>query len=266
MLAKQEGKSIESLLDLPPLQGNYQYSAVLGDAEIESFKTSLEQYLDQGFTDFKLKLSGELARDQAKIAELQRYKNNALRVRLDANNLWSSADEAIAYLLALDSTFFAIEEPLKANSYKDLTVIAEALRCKIILDESFLRIDQFAMLDQSPNRWLINLRVSKMGGLLRSLAIIESARTLGIGLIVGAQVGETSLLTRAGLTAAQAARGILNAQEGAFGTYLLERDVYDPPLMFGKAGLLNSSKYPSLNMPGFGLSLPEQPDFISELR
>lgn len=266
MFAKQKGKSIESLLDLPPLQGSYQYSAVLGDAEAEAFKTSLEQYIDQGFTDFKLKLSGELARDQAKIAELQRYKNMALRVRLDANNLWPSADEAIAYLLALDFPFFAIEEPLEANSYTGLTVIAEALRCKIILDESFLRVDQFAMLDQSPNLWLINLRVSKMGGLLRSLAIIESARTLGIGLIIGAQVGETSLLTRAGLTVAQGAQGILNAQEGAFGTYLLERDICDPPLMFGKAGLLNSSKYPSLNMPGFGLTLPEQPDFISELR
>jgi len=265
VLAKQAGKTMESFLNLPPLQGDFQYSAVLGDAVIESFKGSLEQYLRQGFSDFKLKLSGDLARDQAKIAEIRLIKDDALRVRLDANNLWLSSGEALTYLHALDFPFFAIEEPLKPNSYKELAVIAEALQCKIILDESFLRIEQFAMLDQSPNRWIINLRVSKMGGLLRSLDIIESAQTLNIGIIVGAQVGETSLLTRAGLTAVQAAQDILIAQEGAFGTYLLERDICDPPLMFGKAGLLDSSKYSGLNAPGLGLTMLAKPDFISEL-
>ena len=38
-------------------------------------------------------------------------------------------------------------------------------------------------------------------------------------------VGETSLLTRAGLTIANAFRDCICAQEGAFGTHLLERDV-----------------------------------------
>ncbi|MEI8362900.1 MAG: enolase C-terminal domain-like protein [Betaproteobacteria bacterium] len=263
MLAKQEGKTIESFLEISPLQGSYQYSAVLGDADVVSFKSSLAQYLHQGFTDFKVKLSGNLERDQVKIAEIRKCKNNALSVRVDANNLWSSSGEAIAYLRLLDFPFFAVEEPLKPNSYSELAVIAEVLHCKIILDESFLRIEQFAKLEQSPNSWLINLRVSKMGGLLRSLAIIESARTLGIALIVGAQVGETSLLTRAGLAAAQAARDILKAQEGAFGTHLLEKDICDLPLMFTKAGLLDCSKYPELNAPGFGITLSKKLDFIS---
>jgi L-Ala-D/L-Glu epimerase len=265
MLAKQAGKTMESFLNLPPLQGDFQYSAVLGDADSESFKMNLEQYLHQGFTDFKLKLSGDLLRDQAKIVEIRRIKNDALRIRLDANNLWLSSGEALTYLRALDFPFFAIEEPLKPNSYVELATVAEGLQCKIILDESFLRIEQFAMLGLLPDYWIINLRVSKMGGLLRSLAIIESARTFGIGLIVGAQVGETSLLTRAGLTAAQSAQDILKAQEGAFGTYLLERDICDSPLMFGKAGLFNCSKYPGLNTPGLGFTILEKPDFISVL-
>lgn len=264
MLAKQEGKTMESFLCLPPLQGCFYYTAVLGDANIEAFRASAEQYLCQGFTDFKLKLSGELERDLAKLAVMWQCKDSTLRVRVDANNLWKTSDEAIAFLRALDYPFFAIEESLQPGSYAELAVIANALNCKIILDESFLRIDQFAMLQQSSQHWLINLRVSKMGGLLRSLAIIESACVLDIGLIIGAQVGETSLLTRAGLIAAQASRDLLVAQEGAFGTYLLERDIYEPPLMFGKAGLLDSSKHLGLSEPGFGFTLPENPDFISE--
>jgi hypothetical protein len=74
-----------------------------------------------------------------------------------------------------------------------------------------------------------------------------------VRVIVGAQVGETSLLTRAALTVAHAAADVLVAQEGAFGTFLLERDVCDPPLMFGAGGVLDVSVHPMLTMPGLGL-------------
>lgn len=265
LLAKQENKSIERFLNLPALHGSFQYSAVLGDAGIDIFKLSVEQYLQQGFTDFKLKLSGEIARDIEKMAVMRQYANKALRVRVDANNLWKSADEVAKFLLELDYPFFAIEEPLQPNTYPELSLIADALNCKIILDESFLRVGQFEMLKETPQHWLINLRISKMGGLLRSLTIIESARKLGIGLIVGAQVGETSLLTRCGLSAALAGSDILVAQEGAFGTHLLENDICNPPLMFAKAGLLNIANYPTLIKPGFGFTFLVKPSFISEL-
>jgi L-Ala-D/L-Glu epimerase len=265
LLAKQESKSIEYFLNLPTLHGKFQYSAVLGDASTDAFKLSAEQYLQQGFTDFKLKLSGDIERDKEKIAIMQQWGSKALRVRVDANNLWKKADEAIKFLLALDYPFFAIEEPLQPNAYAELSLIADALNCKIILDESFLRVDQFGMLQEKPQHWLINLRISKMGGLLRSLTIIETARKLGVGLIVGAQVGETSLLTRAGLTAALAASDMLVAQEGAFGTHLLESDICNPPLMFAKAGLLDVANYPSLILPGLGFTFQKKPSFISEL-
>ena len=79
-----------------------------------------------------------------------------------------------------------------------------------------------------------------MGGLLRSLNVVQKAREEGIPVIIGAQVGETSVLTRAGLTAAQAAGDSLLAQEGAFGVLLLASDVAEPPLMFGREGVLDA--------------------------
>jgi L-alanine-DL-glutamate epimerase-like enolase superfamily enzyme len=263
LLAKQENKTIEQLLNLPALHDSFQYSAVLGDANTEAFQQNTQQYIQQGFRDFKLKLSGELERDKQKIAFMRQWEN--IRVRVDANNLWQSTDEAIHFLQALDYPFFAIEEPLQANAYNGLSIIANSLNCKVILDESFLRIEQFNTLQASSQYWLINLRISKMGGLLRSLAIIESARELDIGLIVGAQVGETSLLTRCGLTAAQAASKILVAQEGAFGTHLLENDICESSLMFAKAGLLDVANHPSLSQPGLGFTIQKKPDFISTL-
>jgi L-alanine-DL-glutamate epimerase-like enolase superfamily enzyme len=88
---------------------------------------------------------------------------------------------------------------------------------------------------------------------LRSLAVVEAARAAGIRIVVGAQVGETSVLTRAALTVAQASRDLLVAQEGAFGTQLLERDICDPSLMFGQRGVLDVAQYAMLDRPGLGL-------------
>jgi L-alanine-DL-glutamate epimerase-like enolase superfamily enzyme len=256
MLAKDERQTVEAFLSLPELEGRFLYTAVLGDAASRAFQATADQYRALGFRDFKVKLSGDVKRDRAKLAIVRGWQIQTVRVRVDANNLWSAADDAISFLRALDYPFFAIEEPLGPNQCDELARIGDALDCQVILDESFLRIGQLAELRHRPGRWLINLRVSKMGGLLRSLAVTEAARHAGIGLIVGAQVGETSLLTRAALTVARAAGDALVAQEGAFGTRLLARDVCDPPLMFGDGGVLDVAAYPSLGTPGLGIFRP----------
>ena len=251
LLSVAAGVTVEALLGLPPLAGRFQYSAVLGDMGPDAFGSMAERYRQQGFTDFKIKLSGNLERDRQKVDLVRRMPG--LSVRVDANNLWPTADEAVKFLQALDHPFVGVEEPIGPGRYQELARIAERLGCKVILDESFLRASQIGHLAADPDRWLINLRVSKMGGLLRSLDVVKAARAAGIGLVVGAQVGETSLLTRAALAVAHAGRDILVGQEGAFGTLLLERDVCSPPLMFGVGGVLDVASYPSLERPGFGL-------------
>jgi L-alanine-DL-glutamate epimerase-like enolase superfamily enzyme len=250
VLAKERRQTVEAFLSLPPLQGRFRYSAVLGDAAFPAFQATAERYRRQGFADFKVKLSGSLERDLEKMSVFRRWDSDPVRVRVDANNLWNSADEAIHFLQALDYPVFAVEEPVQPNRYAELAAIAQAVRCKIVLDESFLRVGQFAQLAERSPHWIVNLRVSKMGGLLRSLAVVAAGRALRLGIIVGAQVGETSLLTRSALTVAAAAEDVLVAQEGAFGTFLLERDVCDPPLMFGAGGILDVSTYPALIEPG----------------
>jgi L-alanine-DL-glutamate epimerase-like enolase superfamily enzyme len=252
-LAKNGGKTVERLLARPELEGTCLYTAVLGDADPGAFEATADQYRRFGFSDFKVKLSGNRDRDRAKLSLLRGFGTKSIRLRVDANNLWNTADEAIQFLRSLDYPFFAIEEPLRANQYERLARISDTLACPIVLDESLLRVEQLQMLAPPSKRWIVNVRVSKMGGLVRSIAIVEAARRLGLRIIVGAQVGETSLLTRAALTVARAAGDALVAQEGAFGTKLLAHDICDPPLMFGQGGILNLAAFPALQQPGFGI-------------
>ena len=131
----------------------------------------------------------------------------------------------------LSYEFYAIEEPLRKGDLAAFESVGQACGCKIILDESLSRPEQ---LDALPGdtEWVVNLRLSKMGGILRSLAVAEKAGQRGMEIIVGSQVGETSLLTRAALAVANASRDNLAAAEGAYGTYLLRRDLTSPSLTF----------------------------------
>jgi L-alanine-DL-glutamate epimerase-like enolase superfamily enzyme len=254
LMAKLQGVSVERVLGVTDIEGCFAYTAVLGDAEPAVFEAQLAHYLKAGFRDFKIKLSGVASRDRAKVDALRNAGIAERAVRADANNLWKNAHDAIAALEALAFSFRALEEPLGAGDYAGMSSIAAVLGTRIILDESVLRAGQLDALDAAPERWIVNLRVSKMGGLMRSLQMASELRRRGTGLIVGAHVGETSVLTRAALTVANAARDILVAQEGAFGTHLLSRDVSEPPLMFGAGGVLDASAYRP-QAAGWGLSI-----------
>ena len=252
LLAKTEHVNLETLLGRTKYQSAYVYSAILGNSEPEMFHKLFQQYYQLGFVDFKIKLSNDIDRDREKLVCMKEFTDK-ITVRADANNLWGSIDSAINYLNDLSFDFIAIEEPIKSKNINDLSVIAEKIDKKIILDESLLRFDQIQELIQSSKNWIVNARVSKYGGLIRSLKIIDELVRLNIDIIVGAHVGETSLLTRTALIMADAATCNLKAQEGGFSTHLLTKDPFEPNLKIGKHGMFSQSKYQFRNKAGLGI-------------
>lgn len=249
LFGRLSGKCIEELVEVPRPSTAFKYTAVLGNAPHPAYLWQLRRYRRRGFDDFKIKLSGDARRDARKLGALA---ETTARVRVDANNLWTSADDCIRHLGSLPGNVFAVEEPLAAGDLNGFRAVGEAAGAHIVLDESLLRAEQLEALTDS-DRWIVNIRVSKMGGILRSLGIAQRATRLGVGAIVGCQVGETSILTRAALPVMQAAGSNLVAAEGAFGTHLLRRDLTVPCLMFGDAGRLKPGQVP--DGPGFGLTV-----------
>jgi len=246
VLARKQHISVEALLGLPAPTRSYAYTAVVGDDEEPKYLKILEMYTAFGFTDFKIKISGDLGRDRRKLALLEEMRDrqgiSGMRVRLDANNLWQDdAQGAIDHLNALGPAFFAIEEPVAPRQPEALSAIGVALNTAVILDESLCTLEDLEAYDALPGRFIANIKVSRVGGVLRALDLIEALKARGWPIIVGAHVGETSVLTRAAMCVANAAGERLIAQEGGFGTRLLERDFVEPSLRFGQGGVLDLS-------------------------
>ena len=200
-------------------------------------------------------MSGDARIDLPKIVALGPAGVNPMRVRADANNAWQRPIEAGLFLKSLCYPFAAIEEPVHAGDREGQHLIATATGATIILDESLRNVEHLVDYAGVDFAWLANIRISKLGGLIRSLDIARRAASLGAGIIVGAQLGETSLLTRAALAVAHAMRDNLYAQEGAYGRLLLSHDVIAAPIQFGQGGMLAARDVP--NQPGFGLSVTD---------
>ena len=261
LMGKVEGRVAEDLLDIARPTGDFRYSAVLGDSPWLVYRQQCRRYLADGFRDFKVKVSGDLRRDRRKMRALAApgpSSTNGLRVRIDANNLWRSSDACIGHIRGLGLNVFAVEEPLQADDLDGFRRVSDGCGTRIVLDESLLRAGQLDAVAGDPARWIANIRVSKMGGVIRSLDVAGRAAELGIGMIVGCQVGETSILARAALAVMQAAKPGLLAVEGAFGTHLLQRDLASPSIMFGPAGVLAATEAVDTGRGGFGLAIDEQ--------
>lgn len=254
LFAKQNHCTIENLLNISELNGIFSYTAVIGDDSVEQFIKNAQAYHNLGFKDYKVKISGDIAKDISKLNYL-RFQNPNCRVRIDANNLWNNFSEAAFYIQALPYNLLAIEEPFKERSIARVIDLVNKLHVSVLLDESFTSIEQFSELYQNKQHIILNLRVSKLGGLLNTLQIAQKANELGIQIIFGAQVGETSILTRAGLCAAHASTGNCIAMEGAFGTMLLEYDIVKNPIMFKQGGIVNISENSFSKQPGLGLNI-----------
>ena len=263
LFAREREQSVEALLGLAPPGGPHVYSAVLGNDEPWKTRFLIDQYCILGVTDFKVKLEGDPEVDGQKlrsIAELTAWHGvTSHRVRVDANNLWADTpDRALEYLRALDCEFFGVEEPVRPREVETHSRISVGLGVPVILDESLCTMADLERYDDVPGRFIANLKVSRVGGVLRALALVEALRARGWPIIIGAHVGETSVLTRAAMLVAAAAGKQLAAQEGAFGSRLIEREPVSPSLKWGRGGELDLRRpYAEVTTEGLQLTGPE---------
>ncbi len=252
LLAQQAEQDLETFLGITRPADPIRVSAVYSSGKSIAFHAQAALFRLNGMRDAKLKLSGDVTRDLPRT----KYLASGGRVRLDAHNLWPDAEAALPSLTALAQHAWAVEEPIKPRDWPDLARIARETGLAIILDESLLTL---ADLDAASMDIAIipNLRVSKLGGLLRSLDLLSRARG---PVIVGAQVGETSILARAGLALARAAGARLKGFECAYAPLLLSHDVVTPSLGFGFSGRIRETTA----RPGAGLA--PTPAFYAAVR
>jgi len=204
-------------------------------------------------TRVKLKVGRHIDDDVARVRLLRRLLGPALDLRVDANCAWT-ADEALAAIARLRPFGVSlVEQPVAADDIDGLARITAACPELIAVDESLRTVAEARALVDAKACDAFNVRVSKCGGLRASMRIAEVAADAGLSVIVGAQVGETGLLSSAGrhLAACVAPRYL----EGSAGRLLLSEDITAERILPGRGGAARPHG-------GAGLGVTVRPDVL----
>ncbi len=111
-------------------------------------------------------------------------------IRVDANTGWTRADAETLLPELVDLGVELIEQPFRAQAYRDLAWLQERSSLPIVADESAVTIEDLdALIDVVAG---VNVKLAKCGGIAAAKAMLERARELGFRTFLGC-MEETSV-------------------------------------------------------------------------
>lgn len=235
---------------LPPKRLDVAYSGVVSaDAPAEA--AALARRMAQlGLREIKVKVGA--CDDAARLDAVRRAVGENVELRADANGAWAAA-EALKQLERLAPfRLRCIEQPVAAGDLDGLKRVREQCGIAVMADESLVTLEQARRLIARGACDAFNVRLSKCAGIAGSLAIARLAQEAGIRIQVGAQVGETGILSAAARALAAHLPELAHA-EGSFGTWLLAEDITFESTGFGPGG-----RAPLLGARGLGVTVREE--------
>jgi L-Ala-D/L-Glu epimerase len=235
---------------LPPARYEVVYSGVISADAPEDAAALAKRMAQVGIRQIKVKVG--TIDDAARIEAVRKAVGVEVELRADANGAWS-ADEAIEQLQRLARfKLQSIEQPVRADDLAGMKRARQESGVAVMADESLVTLDQARRLIELGACDYFNIRLSKNGGIGASLAIARLAQEAGVKIQVGAQVGETGILSAAGRTLAAHLPALAFA-EGSFGTWLLAEDVTFENVAFGLGG-----RAPLLQSRGLSVTVKEE--------
>lgn len=235
---------------LPPSRLELVYSGVISSDSPKDAAALAKRMARLGIKQIKVKVG--TSDDASRLDAVRQAVGDRVELRADANGAWKAAQAVAQLKLLAPFKLAVIEQPVAAADIAGMKQVRANCGLPVMADESLVTIDQARQLIAENACDLFNIRLSKNGGLAGSLAIAKLGEEAGIKIQVGAQVGETGILSAAGRTLA-AHVPALTYVEGSFGTWLLTEDITFDDLAFGLGG-----RAPLLKSRGLSVTVKEE--------
>lgn len=244
---KQRNESLGQMIK--PIVNEVTYSAVITAGNIDTVRKAALKAKQYGMEYIKIKIG--LGDDYQRVAAVREIMGDSVSLRVDANAAFDR--KAALNLISLISPLKidSMEQPIPRGNIRELALLKKESAIPIMADESVVTMDDACRLIENNACDMFNLRISKNGGIFKTIEIAEAARKAGIEVQLGCQVGETSILSAAGRHLA-AHLPALKFLEGSYGRLLLESDITDNPVEFGYKG-----KASLLKGKGLGIDINE---------
>ena len=243
VLARRQGLSMAEIL--PSKRSAVLYSGVISTGPIDSAVRLAERCVELGVPAIKIKIAGDDA--FARVAAVREVVGPAVSLRVDANGAYD-VDGAIDILNQLAAlSVECAEQPIPRGAPEELATVQAASPISVMADESLVTVEDGRALIAARACEYFNLRVSKCGGIRRTLNIAGEAQRAGVRLQVGCQVGEVAILSAAGRHLAAYLDDVAYV-EGSYGSMLLSEDIGEESIGFGSGGMGEVLRGPGLGV------------------
>ena len=228
------------LMGTEPAREHMVYSAVLPILPIQLAERYLSKYVEIGFQHYKVKVASDRSYNDAVLASCRRLAGSSCEVRVDANSSWKpheldlDLDVCERYGVRLIEQPFPVSSPGAASA----TRAAQARGFHFMADEGVLTAQDVASIARSGLYQMLNLRLSKNGGLLRVLSLARDAEASGLPYQLGCMVGETGILSGYGRLAASLLPNPAYL-EGGYDEGLLTENVTRSTFPFRSGGIVD---------------------------
>ena len=245
---KSQGKVLHEFL-YPIVKQSISWSLSIPLLPLAKIKEFYYKYKLLEYESVKVLLSEGESDNIKRVHLIRSLFGDRVKIRIEANGKWS-VEQALSHIEGLKRfNISGVEQPVAAGDIEGLQEIRRRTGIPVIVDESLCNLSDAKKLIEAKACDIINIKISKCGGLLKSKEIRDFAESKNIPCQVGAHVGETDILDKAGRYFAMTTRNLF-CFEGF--SYLLFEDSKEEDFRRRSSG-----KDTSLNS-GLGVDLAKQ--------
>lgn len=220
---------------------------VISILEPEEMASKALQAKNDGFSSIKLKVGTNPNDDIARVKAVREAVGNMYSIKVDVNQGWHTADQALKAIKALEELNIEwLEQPTLADDIDTLAWIRSKTFIPIMADESVHGIKELREIIAKQAADKINIKLMKSSGLYKGAQLVHIAEMAGLTCQIGSMV-ESSIGSLAGLHLATAKKSIHSHE--LVGPWMLSNDVCD--IQFGNHTIELSDK------PGLGIEIDQ---------
>ena len=232
---QRSGSDLFTLLGQEPRRERLRYSAVLPMLPSDAARALLERIAANGVDNVRVKLGRDAKYNHSVLTLARSVLGSELLLRADVNQAWTGHTAGEHLEVCRDHGVTFVEDP---TPYPDMPALRADRRSEgfvFVADEPFVTEADLERIAAGRLYGMLNIRLTKNGGLLRSLAMAAAAESRGLAYCLGCLVGETGILSSLGRSAAALMKQPAYI-DGSYDSQLLVDNVTTANFDFGPGG------------------------------
>ena len=166
----------------------------VGAKTIEDTRDVMARYRQRGYIAHSVKIGGDVARDIARIRDVEAHKEPSEIILYDVNRGWTRP-QALQVMSAVEDLNVMIEQP--CETLDDIAAISGKHATPVSVDESLVTLQDAARIARDGLAELFGIKLNRVGGLTKAARMRDIALAHGIDIFIMATGGSVLADTEA---------------------------------------------------------------------